>query len=319
MIAWRMDSICFQKLTDIPVFSDGYSLVGNSVANDGSLLFLSIDQTGTDAVRESYASGIGIFPKTRMKEAKRFHLSIWRATSPHLTIDLPELDLTFPLVDIFPDGRILVVGPRCSWRGDEDYDLNAVFDPKTAKVSRILLGDGINSAYVDALGRVWVAYGDEGIFGNFGWGGPGPTPVGAAGLVCFAETGEKIWEYPTTNGMMADCYALNVSGSEATIFSYTVFPICRVSSKFELSYWRTELSGCHEFAISRSAALFSGQYNDPPDAAYLGRFEKDGHMYTRQVRLLLPDGSRLPKGQLLGRGKHLYFFDALSAYRASLD
>ena len=316
-----MDSIRFQKLTDIPVPSSGYSLVANSVANDGSLLFLSIEQAGTDAVRETYASGIGIFPKTRMKEAKRFHLSIWRATSPLQTIDLPELDLTFPLVDMFPDGRILVVGPRCSWRGDEDYDLNGVvFDPKRAKLSRILLGDGINSAYVDALGRIWVAYGDEGIFGNFGWGSPGPAPVGAAGLVCFTETGEKIWEYPAdSNGMMADCYALNVSGSEATIFFYTDFPICRVSSKFDLSYWKTELSGCHEFAISRDVVLFSGEYNDPPDAAYLGRFETHGHMDARQVRLFLPDGSCLPKGQLLGRGKHLYFFDALSVYRASLD
>ena len=316
-----MDLIRFQKLTDMPVPSGGYSLVANSVANDGSVLFLSIEQTGTDAVRETYASGIGIFPKTRMKEAKRFHLSIWRANSPLQTIPLPELDLTFPLVDMFPDGRILVVGRRCSWRGNGDYDLNgAVFDPKTAKVSRILLGDGINSAYVDALGRIWVAYGDEGIFGNFGWGGPGPTPVGAAGLVCFAETGEKIWEYPAnSDGMMADCYALNVSGSEASIFFYTDFPICRISNKFELSYWKTGLSGCHEFAITSDAALLSGQYNDPPDAAYLGRLEMDGHMNVRQVRLLLPDDTHLPKGQLLGRGKHLYFFDALSVYRATLN
>lgn len=316
-----MDSIRFQKLTDVPAPSDGYSLVANSVANDGSLLFLSIEQTGTDAVKETYASGIGIFPKTRMKEAKRFPLSIWRANSPLQTIDLPELDLTFPLVDMFPDGRILVVGPRCSWRGNEDYDLNcAIFDPKTAKVSRILLGDGINSAHVDALGRIWVAYGDEGIFGNFGWGGPGPTPVGAAGIVCFAETGEKIWEYPAnSNGMMANCYALNVFGSEAAIFFYTDFPVCRISSDFELTYWKTELAGCHAFAISGSAALFSGQYNDPTDTAYLGGFDADGQMSARQVRLLLPDGSRLPKGRLLGRGQHLYFFDALNVYRASLD
>jgi hypothetical protein len=316
-----MDSIRFQKLADIPVPSDGYSLVANSVANDGSLLFLSIEQTGTDAVRETYASGIGIFPKTRMKEAKRFHLSIWRATSPLQTIELPELDLTFPLVDTFPDGRILVVGPRCSWRGNEDYDLNgAIFDPKTGKVSRILLGDGINSAYVDALGRIWVAYGDEGIFGNFGWGSPGPTPVGAAGLVCFAETGEKIWEYPAnSDGMMADCYALNVSGPEASICFYTDFPVCRISSDFELTYWKTELAGCRAFAISKSTALFSGQYKDSPDTAYLGRFETDGLMSTRQVRLLLPDGSGTPKGQLLGRGQHLYLFDARSVYRATLD
>jgi hypothetical protein len=316
-----MDSIRVQKLADIPAPPAGYSHVTSSVANDGSLLFLSIEDTGADAVRETYASGIGIFPKTRMNAAKRFHLSIWRPTGPLQTIDLPELNLTFPLVDVFPDERILVVGPRCSWRGSEDYDLNAaVFDPKTAKMSRILLGDGISRAYVDARGRIWVAYCDEGIFGNFGWGGPGPTPVGAAGLVCFTDTGEKLWEYPgDADGMMADCYALNVSDSEAAIFFYMDFPICRISSDFKLAHWKTELRGCQEFAISKSAALFSGQYNDLTETAYLGRFDVDGRMNAKPVRLLLPDGSALPKGQLLGRGPNLYFFDTLNIYRVALD
>src|SRR5262249_22084105 len=211
--------------------SDGYLSVAKSVAGDGSLLFLSIEPTGANAVTQTYTSGIGIFPKTRMSDAKRFRLLIRRADSSPQTIDLPELDLTFPLVDIFPDGKVLVVGPRCAWRGHENYDLNGViFDPRTAKVSRILLGDGINSAYVDALGRIWVAYADEGIFGNFGWGNPGPTPVGAAGLVCFSEAGEKIWEYPAdANCAIDDCYALNVSGSEVALFFYTDFPLCRIS------------------------------------------------------------------------------------------
>jgi len=316
-----MDSIRFQKITDVPAPPAGYSFLGNSVANDGSLLFLSIEHTGAEAVRETFQNGIGIFPKIRMKEGKRLHLSIWRPTSTLQTIDLPELDLTFPLIDMFPDGRILVVGPRCSWRGNDDYDLNGIiYDPKTARATRILLGDGINSASVDALGRIWVAYSDEGIFGNFGWGNPGPTPIGAAGLLCFAETGEKIWEYPAnSDGIMADCYALNVSGSEASIFFYTDFPICRISTNFELTYWKTELAGCHQFAISKSTVLFSGQYNESRDTAYLGELDPDGTTHTRQVRLFLPDGSGLPEGQLLGRGQNLYFFDALSVYRAGLD
>jgi hypothetical protein len=191
-----MDTIRFQKIGEIPVPPDDYSLVTKSVANDGSLLYLSIESTGASAVTETHAGGIGIFPKTRMKDAKRFHLCLARAGEPLRAIELPELDVTFPLVDIFPNGKILVVGPRSSWRGAEDYDVNGiVFDPKSGELSGMLLGDGIHCAYVDALGRIWVAYGDEGIFGNFGWGGPGPEPVGSAGLVCFSETGQIIWEY----------------------------------------------------------------------------------------------------------------------------
>ncbi len=313
-----MDSIRLQKIGDIPLPSDGYSLVTKSVASDGSLLFLSIEPTGTNAVTETYARGIGIFPKTRMKDAKRFRLSIARGGASLQTIELPELDVTFPLVNIFPNGKILIVSPRCSWRGDEDYDLNGViFDPKTAQAARILLGDGINSAFADALGRIWVAYGDEGIFGNLGWGNPGPTPIGSAGLACFSESGEKVWEYPVDD-RMADCYALNVSGSEATIYFYTDFPICRISTDFKPAYWTINLRGCHDFAISETKVLFSGQYGDPPDAAYLGRLEGGELIDTQQVRLLLPDGSGIPKGHLLGRGKHLYFFDTLSVHRASL-
>src|SRR5262249_13826161 len=162
--------------------------------------------------------------KTRMNMAKRFRLTLLAPGSPARTIELPELDLTFPRIDLFPDGRILVVGPRSAWRGPNDFDLNgAIVNPAASKVSRILLGDGIEDVYVDALGRIWVSYFDEGVFGNFGWGGNrGPNPIGAAGLVCFSETGEKIWEYGGNDGI-ADCYALNVCDTEATIFFYSDF------------------------------------------------------------------------------------------------
>lgn len=183
-----MDAVYFSKLCDIPILGDGYSLVARSAANDGSLLFL-------------YAGAIVL------QEPVRFRLCVMSETGAARTIDLPELDVTFPHVDMFPDGKVLVAGARCSWRGDGDFDLNGiVFDPGTGHVSRILLGDGINSVQVDALGRIWVAYSDEGIFGNFGWGDPGPAPIGAAGLACFSERGEKIWDYPANaEHMISDC------------------------------------------------------------------------------------------------------------------
>jgi len=314
-----MDTVRFQKLIEIPACSGGYSLVTKSVANDGSLLFLSIESSGAAAVREMHESGIGVFAKTRMNEARRFRLSLARPDGSLQTIQLPPLDITFPLVDVFPNGRILLVAPRCEWRGPGDYDLNAViFDPTTAGMSRILLGDGINRAYVDALGRIWVAYFDEGVFGNFGWGSPGAGQIGSAGLICFSVFGEKIWEYPPVSNMV-DCYALNVSNAQAAIYFYTDFPLCRISEDFKLACCETELHGCHHFAIAETSVLFSGQYDDPPDAGYLGRFSAGEALKTRRVQLQLPDGSPLPKGQLLGRGEHLYFFDEYAAYRASVD
>src|SRR5579864_3083265 len=105
-----MNTISFQRLSDVPAPPDGYSLVTKSVANDGSLLFLSIERAGADAVREREANGM--FPKTKMKDARRFSLCrVWPNQSQQ-TIELPELDVTFPLIEVFPNGKILVVGAR---------------------------------------------------------------------------------------------------------------------------------------------------------------------------------------------------------------
>ncbi|MCA6120391.1 hypothetical protein J6500_00510 [Bradyrhizobium sp. WSM 1704] len=238
------------------------------------------------------------------------------------TIELPELDLTFPEVDVFPDGRVLVAGPRCEWRSDSDFDLNgAVVQPATGQVARILLGDGISAVQIDDLGRIWVGYLDEGVFGNFGWGsGSRPTPVGAAGLVCFSDAGEKLWEFPNNHSYsIADCYALNVSGTNAIAFFYTKFPICRIDRDFEVSFRTTNLAGCHTFAVSDTEALFSGQYGDPPDAAYLGRLSPGRLSDVRRLRMLMPDGSARSGGRLVARGKALYHFDAERVCRFSLD
>jgi hypothetical protein len=315
-----MDVIRFQRICDIPVASDGYSLVAKSVANDHSLLFLFVEPAGRHEVTETFKKGIGVFPRARMRTHRRFRLLRVTEGSSH-AIELPELDVTFPLVDRFPNGKVLISGPRSSWRSKKDYDLNGIiFDPQTGQSLRILLGDGINSVQIDGLGRIWVSYADEGVYGNFGWGQPGPAPIGAAGLVCFSESGAKLWEYPVeAEDTITDCYALNVSGSVAAVCFYTDFPICRVSRDFKLEYWKTNLRGCHEFAISETKALLSGQYDDPPDRAYLGHLEAGRLGNPHEIRLVLPDGTSIPGGQLFGRGTHLYFFDTSSAYRASVD
>jgi len=231
-----MDLVRFRKIGRIPELSEDYSLIARSVANEGSLLFLFVERAAERAVAETFQLDIGTFPRTKMDVPKRFCL-IRAALGSTEIIELPELDVTFPQVDIVADGRVLLVGARCSFRAEGDYDLNGiVIDPLSGRSTRMLLGDGIRGVQVDDLGRIWVSYFDEGIFGNFGWGDPGSAPVGLAGLVCFSDSGEKIWEYPyQTHDPISDCYALNVSGSQAAIFFYTDFPVCRISSDFKLS------------------------------------------------------------------------------------
>jgi|ERR1700730_2707309 hypothetical protein len=124
-----MDVIRFERICDLPIAPDGYSLVAKSVANDQSLLFLFVELAGKDDVIETFKQGIGVFPRAKMTNQKRFRLLRGTAESWG-KIELPELDVTFPLVDIFPNGKVLVVGPRCVWRSKRDYDLNGiVYDP----------------------------------------------------------------------------------------------------------------------------------------------------------------------------------------------
>jgi hypothetical protein len=72
------------------------------VANDHSLLFLFVERAGESAVTSTFQSGIGTFPRTKNGRSKTVLPA--EATSGSLeTIELPKLDVTFPLVDIFPD------------------------------------------------------------------------------------------------------------------------------------------------------------------------------------------------------------------------
>jgi hypothetical protein len=311
-----MDTIPFSKIADSPVFPDAYALVAQSVADDGTLLFLFVERAAQGAVFAMANLPGGGFPRSKMKVPSHFRLVAVRGERRIVT-DLPALDLTFPHVDLFPDGKVLLVAARSQWRATEDYDLNGViYDPATGSTRRILLGDGIERVYVDERGLIWASYFDEGIFGNFGWGNPGPEPVGSTGLACFTPNGERVWHFP---GAMTDCYALNVQGAEVAAYYYTDFPMCKVSRDFEVTYWKTDLRGCRELALAGSTVFLSGQYEDPRNIGYLGSLGADRLEDVRQVRLMLPeDVEWSASSTLLGRGRHVYCFDTSGTYRATL-
>jgi hypothetical protein len=144
--------------------------------------------------------------------------------------------LCYPLCDLFCDGRVLLAGARCRWRGPDDFDKNGViFDPETGATTRLLLGDGIAALGVDSQDRIWASYFDEGVFGNFGWNRPGPPGPGAGGLVCFAADGEKLWAFnrPDNPDFIDDCEALNMQRHELWAYHYSPFSLCLMGEQFE--------------------------------------------------------------------------------------
>jgi hypothetical protein len=227
-------------------------------------------------------------------------------------IPLPKLTATFPKVQIFPDGEVLVVAPRCKRFQDDSYELNAtVYDTKGATVRQFLLGDGIEHVQVDRNGNVWVGYFDEGVYGNFGWGHPN-GPVGAAGLTCFNDRGEKVWSFQPPGGFdaISDCYALNASKDGVWAYYYTGFPFVRIDSKWNVRAWRTETSGGREFAVHGQHVLHYGGYGEHRTSCKLLRLDQDAAQFVAQVTLVLPSEVDISKTVVIGRDNKLHvFFD----------
>lgn len=316
-----MHKIEFLKVADIPTFSDEFALVAAHVSNDGVGLFLYVERKAEEWVFNSVNTGHGVFPKTRMDEPARFVL-LQTSGGEISKCELPALNTKFPRVDVFRDGRILIVGTRSAWRSAEDYDLNGlIYDPRSGAQTHVCLGDGIEDVSVDSLDRIWVSYFDEGIFGNFGWGSIGPKPIGASGLNCFSAGGDLVRSFPFDDGFggIMDCYAMNVQGQTTAIYFYTEFPLCRISSDFERHYWETELSGCRQFAIGESRVLFDRQRKDPPSVGYLAELGDGRIGQPQKVEFLLPDKTPIFDGWLLGRGAEMHYFENTGWYKASLN
>lgn len=301
----------FLPIADIPEAPGGFALAASSVSSDGTGLFLYVEADKVDGVFGTYTDqGGATFPNTKTPESVVGRL-IEISDGTSIETPLNGIDVTFPFVDRFPDGRILVAGRRASRYEDGTFDLNGlVFTPDGELDRRFALGDGIEQVSCDGLGRIWVSYFDEGVFGNYGWGN---EPIGGHGLVCFGADGTILWEFEATNHRgdaryISDCYALNVKDDQAWAFYYADFDICAIDRDFKPSVYGTALEGCHGLAVLGSQVLLPSQYTDPPDAGYLGTLADGRLQDVQKVRMLFPDTYRVERPHLHGRGSTLNLF-----------
>ena len=236
-----LQDLAFHKIADPPDPGPGLSLVHRTISAAGEALFLYVDAAVEPRVfaKEQDAAGAR-FPVSVMDDPAGFTLMVLDAGGSARRIELPGVDISCPMAALFPDGRVLLAATRSWWRGPEDFDLNGViYDPADGSTRRLHLGDGISDVVIDTQGRIWVGYFDEGVFGNLGWSHPGPTGLGAAGLVALDDHGEVLWRFnEDQTPFISDCYALNVHGSEAWAYYYTDFEVARVDWR-----WQTGRAG----------------------------------------------------------------------------
>jgi hypothetical protein len=300
---------------------DGFKTASTSVGFDGDAIRLLTSESQADAlIARVEKPGWASFPKTSTDSDYSCVVSVSGDSGSRET-RLFELTATFPKIEMLPDGEILVVASRCFRNPDGSHEMNAKVYGTDGKQNReFLLGDGIRHIQTDADGRIWVGYFDEGIFGNFGWQDPG-GPFGAAGLSCFAKSGQKLWDYEPPQGFdhIADCYALNVSSSGVWSHYYTDFPIALVEPNWHVRCWNAELSGGRAFAVGNNKVLLYGGYGERRTACNL--LSLDGHnaKLVAGVSLALPREIDLSKDTVIGRDKRLHVFQEDDWYVFSID
>lgn len=165
--------------------NDGEVLLSVSPGPEGEAVAL----WSTLADREALTSvtvqpGWASFPDARAGHPADARITV---QSPGLVgaVRIAEMPLAHATVQPLPGDRFLVVAARCRWR-PEGPDRNAlVYGSDGAVVAEYTFGDGVEDVLTTPSGSAWVGYFDEGVFGNYGWGGPGPEPVGSCGLARF--------------------------------------------------------------------------------------------------------------------------------------
>ncbi|MGW1994978.1 hypothetical protein [Embleya sp. NPDC001921] len=299
--------------------------VAASVGPDGNVVALwALRRDLPMLVSATTWSGGATFPDPRAARPVTVRVST-HAPDPTGSVELAGLELAHVTVQPLPEGRILVVGARARWHPDGP-DRNAiVHDGDGRVVAETTLGDGIRHVLATPAGDLWVAYFDEGVFGNYGWGAPdGPEPVGWPGLIRFSSELRAQWRFPshgtaTSFEAISDCYALNVDGETAWACYYTDFPIVRVRDGIVRS-WRNDVPGATALAVGDSRVALFGGYGADHDRLSVGVLGDDALHITGRFRIVLPDGRPLPaRRRTVGRGPDLHVLTADHWYRLGVD
>jgi hypothetical protein len=123
--------------------------------------------------------------------------------------------------------------------------------------AEIKLGDAIKDVQTTADGKLWVAYFDEGVFGE---------GIGRSGLVCFDWFGKPIFSYSDFAKqhqlpLIHDCYAINApTNDELWLSYYSDFPLVRIRNFQMEAVWKD--FGCMQgaFGLTSEAVVFPKCY-----------------------------------------------------------
>ncbi|WP_143228171.1 hypothetical protein [Actinomadura meyerae] len=322
---WRPTFLPLRHHARITPVQDGDVQVRASVGPSGEVIALWSAAPDVQAVTSATTQpGWATFPDPRASRPATVRVTV-HSPAPTSATTIRDFPLAHPTVQPLPDGRILAVGARARWR-EAGPDRNAiVYSAEGTALAAETFGDGIEHVFTTATGHIWVGYFDEGVFGNYGSGGAeGPGPIGSSGIVRFSPDLKIDWHFPSGMndpwGMIIDCYALNVGADAVWTCYYTDFPIVRVQDGTVTGWHNNDAVARALIAEGSRVALYGG-YSADHGRLVAGQLSDGRWQDTREYRVVLPDGRKLPDDvHVIGRGPDLHFLTSGGDwYRLDLD
>lgn len=268
----NVKEITLQPIADFSSSVSGFKFVSVSLGFDGAIYLLLVDRV-PGKLRDGFEATV-----TRIHHTyKVIRLTVDSAAE----IDLHDQKYNFHFVQPIDDVHFLLVGARARYRGKSNFDRNGViFDNYARPVRHLLLGDGIRRVQTTKSGNIWVAYTDEGVYGNYGW----RKPIGSHGLCVFDSYGNLVRH--NEQQLIDDCLGLNVvSDDQAYFYYYSDYELVRCTGKRMVAH-PAGIKGAGNFLFSGGMFLYEKDVFDGGKFALMQDQRESGFEHVEDWRFL---------------------------------
>lgn len=241
------------------------------------------------------------FPTVRVDPPVDVRVTVQEADGHVLAVtDIHAFAPAHPRVGLLPGGDLVLVGSRCWWSREGVVPNAGIYSAEGQLRTSAVVGDGVASIEVTRRGEIWVGYFDEGIYGNFGWGRPGPKPIGAPGLLRFSRSLDLVWRHPeNARNLIDDGPCLNLVDDTLWMTHYSDYPVVRIAGG-ELVVWDSPVGSASGVLVDEDVVAVLGR------TAFIGPLSDGAFRPTATCDLDLP----LRPLAWVTRGATLHVFDS---------